>query len=184
MATSILLKFLTLKWYILRTICRIEVGDGSLFCIFHALSFELNLFFDRRFPLKRRNNQQINEVQLQLGLISTWTSDLVKETSLVSPVETKQVRQMDLNWTCFFCSHENGMVRYPIVPISGSLFRTAQFLDLFWSGPLDFFRTRANTIPLRALFGLKRYDIVFVRTGPQNLYSDFLVFNEKISIRK
>ena len=30
---------------------RIEVGDGSFFCIFHALSFKLNLFFDQRFPL-------------------------------------------------------------------------------------------------------------------------------------
>ena len=52
MATSIMLKFLTLKWNISRTICRIEVGDGSLFCIFHTLSFERNFFFDRRFPLK------------------------------------------------------------------------------------------------------------------------------------
>ena len=51
MATSILLKFLTLKWNISRTIWRIEVGDGSVFCIFHALSFELNFFSDRRFPL-------------------------------------------------------------------------------------------------------------------------------------
>ena len=30
----------------------IEVGDGSFFCIFHALSFELNFFFDRSFPLR------------------------------------------------------------------------------------------------------------------------------------
>ena len=52
MATSIRLKFLTLKWNISRTICRIEVSDGSLFCIFHALSFQLNFIFDRRFPLK------------------------------------------------------------------------------------------------------------------------------------
>ena len=52
MATSILLKFLTLKWNISRTIGRIEVGAGSFFCIFHALSFELKFFFDRRFPLK------------------------------------------------------------------------------------------------------------------------------------
>ena len=51
MATSILVKFLTLKWNILRTIWRIEVGDGSFFRIFHVLSFELNFFFDRRFPL-------------------------------------------------------------------------------------------------------------------------------------
>ena len=52
MAMSILPKFLTLKWYFSRTIWRIEVGDGSFFCIFHALSFEPNFFFDRRFPLK------------------------------------------------------------------------------------------------------------------------------------
>ena len=51
MATSILLKFLTLKWNISRTIWCIEVGDGSYFCIFHALSFKLNIVFDRRFPL-------------------------------------------------------------------------------------------------------------------------------------
>ena len=52
MATSILLKFLTLKWNISRTIGRIEVGDGSFYCTFHALSFEPNFFvFDRRFPL-------------------------------------------------------------------------------------------------------------------------------------
>ena len=55
-----------------------------------------------------------------------------------------------------FCSHENGTawypVRYRIVPISGSLFRTAQFLDLFWNGPIDFFRTRVNATPLRTTF--------------------------------
>ena len=34
-----------------RTIWRIEVSDGLLFCIFHALSFELNLIFDRTCPL-------------------------------------------------------------------------------------------------------------------------------------
>ena len=103
---------------------------------------------------------KINEVQL--GLISTSTLDVVIETSLVSPVETKQVRKVDLYWTCFsvqgsvhtktesyrFCSHENRTVRDRIVPISGSLFRTAQFLDLFWNEPLDFFRTRVSATPL------------------------------------
>ena len=54
MAMSILPKFLTLKWNISRTIWRIEVGDGSFFCIFHALSFELTLFLDRRCPLTTR----------------------------------------------------------------------------------------------------------------------------------
>ena len=51
MAMSILPKFLNLKWNISRTIWRNEVGDGSFFSIFHSLSFELNFFFDRRFPL-------------------------------------------------------------------------------------------------------------------------------------
>ena len=51
MAMSLLLKFLTLKWNISRTVWRTEVGDGSFTCIFHALSFELNFVFDWRFPL-------------------------------------------------------------------------------------------------------------------------------------
>ena len=55
MATSTLLKFLTLKCDISRTIWRIEVSDGSLFCIFQALSFEHNLFFDRTCPLRFRS---------------------------------------------------------------------------------------------------------------------------------
>ena len=55
MATSILLTFLTLGWDISRAICRIDVIDGSFFGIFHALPFELKLFFDRIFPLRRDN---------------------------------------------------------------------------------------------------------------------------------
>ena len=43
-----------LKCDISRTIWRIEVSDGSLFRIFHALSFERNLFFDRTCPLKAK----------------------------------------------------------------------------------------------------------------------------------
>ena len=51
METSILLKFLTLKWDISRTIWRIEVSDGSFFFfIFHTLSFEINFVCDRSFP--------------------------------------------------------------------------------------------------------------------------------------
>ena len=56
----------------------------------------------------------------------------------------------------FFCSHENGMVRYRIVPISGSRFLTAQFLDLFWNGPLDFFHTRVTQPLAIPLFGPER----------------------------
>ena len=68
MATYILLKFLTLKWNISRTIWRIEVGDGLLFCIFHALSFELNLLFDRRFPLNIScSGQQVGELLFLFG---------------------------------------------------------------------------------------------------------------------
>ena len=45
MATSILLKLLTLKWNISRTIWRIEVGDGSFFALF--VLFHLSLTFCR-----------------------------------------------------------------------------------------------------------------------------------------
>ena len=70
MAMSILLKFLTLKWNIWRTIWRTEVGDGSLFCIFHALSFELNFFFDRRFPLTKLfvNESKLDTINLKLSM--------------------------------------------------------------------------------------------------------------------
>ena len=44
LATSIMLKLLTLKWDTSRTVWHIEVSDGSFFFIFHALSFELNFF--------------------------------------------------------------------------------------------------------------------------------------------
>ena len=52
MVTFILLEFLAFKWDISRTIWHIEVSDGSCFCIFHALSFELNFFFRPEFPFK------------------------------------------------------------------------------------------------------------------------------------
>ena len=61
MVTSMLLKFLTMKWIISRTICRLEVSDDSFYCIFHALSFELN-FFRPEFPsedLSLLNVQQL-----------------------------------------------------------------------------------------------------------------------------
>ena len=74
---------------------------------------------------------------MQFGLISTSASDVVIETTGV----TRRYQTGPKSGTILyrFCSHENGTVRYRIVPISGSFFRTAQFLDLFWNGPLDFF---------------------------------------------
>ena len=91
--------------------------------------------------LKDETIGKINE--MQLCLISTSTSVVVIETSLVSPVDTKPgPKSGTISYR--FCSHENGTVRYRIVPNSGSLFRTAQFLDLFRNGPLNFFRSRVN----------------------------------------
>ena len=55
---------------------RIEVGDGSLFCIFHALSFELNLFFDRRFPVS--NFEQISSDDSLTKILLSW---FVRNTS-------------------------------------------------------------------------------------------------------
>ena len=70
MEMSILPKFLTLKWNILRTIWHIEVGDGSFVCIFHNLSFELNFFFDRSFPLNS-NLQTNSEKKIKITQIQT-----------------------------------------------------------------------------------------------------------------
>ena len=46
---------------------RIEVGDGSFFCIFHALSFELNFIFDRRYPVKADSVSIIFQHMLRHG---------------------------------------------------------------------------------------------------------------------
>ena len=82
--------------------------------------------------------KQSAKLMMQLGLISTSTSVVVIETSLVSPVDTKPGPE-SCTISYRFCSHENGTVRYRIVPISGSLFRTAQFLDLFGTDRLILF---------------------------------------------
>ena len=76
MAMSILLKFLTLKWNISRTIGHIEVSDGSSFCIFQALSFELN-FFDWRFPLRQVLSGTIINILISDGNFSLGKNDEV-----------------------------------------------------------------------------------------------------------
>ena len=165
---------------------------------------------------------------MQFGLISTSTSDVVIETSLVSPVDTKQVQKAvryctasvhtrteryDIVsfrflvhfsvppnfWTCFgtdrlifsvpvwtqplsvplFGTDRNGTLRYRIrvnranVSNSGSFFRSAQFLDLFWNGPLDFFPYPCERNPSPSHFlertEMERYDIVSVWAGPMFL---------------
>ena len=77
MATSILLKFLTLKCDTSRTIWRIELNDGSLFCIFHALSFELNLLFDWTCPLNGLSS---------LKFLSHMTTSFIKENHFNPPM--------------------------------------------------------------------------------------------------
>ena len=52
---SILLKFLTLKWDILRTIWRIEVSDGSFFLHFSRSFIWAKLFSRPEFPFKQKN---------------------------------------------------------------------------------------------------------------------------------
>ena len=42
---------------------------APFFCIFHALSFELNFFFDRRFPLSR-------SISVNIGLSNKFDNGL------------------------------------------------------------------------------------------------------------
>ena len=51
-----------------------------------------------------------------------------------------------------FCSHRNGTVRLQTGPISGLFFRTVYFLDILWTGSLDFLRTRVNAAPFHTAF--------------------------------
>ena len=57
--------------YISRTIWRIEVSDCSLFFFIHALSFKLNLFFNRSFP---SNNFQ-SSTFMNLCFVIDWEDD-------------------------------------------------------------------------------------------------------------
>ena len=63
----------------------------------------------------------------------------VSEMHLRVPVETQQVRKVDLNRTCLFYSYGSGMVRLRTGPISGSLFGTIRILNLFWTCSLGLF---------------------------------------------
>ena len=90
MATPILLKFQILKCDISRTVWRIEVSDGSLFCIFHALSFELNLFFDRTCPLMR-----IYQFSGFTPLDLTFDFELLPKMKYISQVGTDSVAEKD-----------------------------------------------------------------------------------------
>ena len=72
---------------------RIEVSDGSLFCIFHALSFERNLFFDRTCPL---SNHAIPSV---VNLI--WCTFRARENLIVGPREKQKepIKQQQVRHT-------------------------------------------------------------------------------------
>ena len=89
---------------------------------------------------------------MQLDLISTSTLGVLIETSFVSPLETEQVQKVNLNWTGFFIHTRTE--RYDIVSFHFLVHFSVppQFLDLFWNGPLDFFRNRVNATPLRTIF--------------------------------
>ena len=90
---------------------------------------------------------------------------MVIETSLVSPAESKQVRKVDLNWTCF--SVHTRTEQYDILPLLFTRERnsTISYRSSFWftlsycpiSGQfgtdrLIFFRTREDATPLRTTF--------------------------------
>ena len=120
---------------------------------------------------------------MQLGPISTSALDVVIVTSLVSPVETRQVRKVDLNWTYFFCSHENRTVRYRTASFHTRTERydivSFQFLihfpvpPNFWTcfgtDRLSFPYPRECNPSMHHFLewtGVERYDILPVRTGP------------------
>ena len=90
------------------------------------------------FRTTRKKHQQEKRVSL---IYWERVTSLVSEMHLCVPVETQQVRKVDLNRTCLFCSYGNGTVRLRTGLISGSLFRTTRILDLFWTSSLDFFHT-------------------------------------------
>ena len=110
---------------------------------------------------------KINEVQL--GLISTSTSNVVIETNLVSPVDTKQVRKAVRYRTASVHTRAERydivsfqfLVHFPCRPISGPVLeRTAWFFA---------YPCEHNPSPYHFLerTEVERYDIVPVWTGSQ-----------------
>ena len=97
MATSILLKFQTLKCDISRTIWRIEVSDSSLFSIFHALSFERNLFFDRTCPLMITHEKNLN-IRCLLRNDRSYIFALSDGVSCCMKLQMKTVGEFGMNW--------------------------------------------------------------------------------------
>ena len=96
---------------------------------------------------------KINE--MQSGLISTSTSDVVIETSLVSPVDTKQV------WKAVgYCttSVHTRTERYDIVSFQFLVHFSVppNFWACFGTDRLIFFRTRVHATLSVPLFGMDR----------------------------
>ena len=110
------------------------------------------------------------------NILGERVTSLVGEMDLRVPVETQQVRKVDLNWTCLFCSHGNGEVRLRTGTISGLLFRTTQILDLFRTSSLDFFILlyECNLSPYRRFVMNQndQYGIapMAMSTGPTEMY--------------
>ena len=107
---------------------------------------------------------------MQLGLISTSTLDVVIETSLVTPVETKQVRKVDLNWKCF--SVHTRTERYDIVSFQFLVQFSVppNFWTCFGTDRLIFpYPCEHNPSPYHFLerTEVERYDFVSVWTGTQ-----------------
>ena len=75
MVTSILLKFLTLEWDILKTIKRIKVSDGSFSAFFRLFYLSLTYFFDRSLT------SMFNERAGQLQGVTLYGDETVEDRS-------------------------------------------------------------------------------------------------------
>ena len=88
---------------------------------------------------------------MQLGLITTSTTDVVIETNLVSPEDTKEVRKAV---RCRTASVHMRTERYDIVSFQFLVHFSVSpnFWTCFGTDRLIFFRTRVNASPFRATF--------------------------------
>ena len=98
---------------------------------------------------KDQTIRKINEVQLDV--ISTSTSEVVIETSLVSPIDTKQVWKAVRYYTA---SVRKRTEWYDIVSFQflGHFSASPSFWTCFETDCLIFFHTHVNTIPLCTTF--------------------------------
>ena len=113
---SILLKFLTLKWDISRTIWRIEVSDGSFFFSFLTLFHLSVIFFQPEFPFDTTN---ISPNSAYIPSTDSFDEILKSHCKFIESVGL-EMSEEDRNFSCLYWTPKLHKVLFKHCFIAGS----------------------------------------------------------------